>query len=154
MACFSDAGDPERVEHLLEGLLVKRIYGLTRGHEDLNDREELRRDPLLALLVGKRQIRELLAGKSTLKPAELVPAGSPNAERYHKITYSAEALDAVLLDLFLGAHRKAPREIVLDLDATDTPPHGNQEARFFHGYYKPFCYLPLYIFCGEHLLCA
>jgi hypothetical protein len=97
---------------------------------------------------------EPLAGKSTLNRLELTPLGSPAAERYNKISYSAEALDALLVDLFLEAHPRAPREIVLDLDATDTPLHGRQEARFFHGYYGHYCYLPLYVFCGDHLLCA
>jgi len=85
---------------------------------------------------------------------ELTPVGSPAAERYNKISYSAEAIDTLLVDLFLEAHPRAPREIVLDLDATDTPLHGRQEARFFHGYYGHYCYLPLYVFCGDHLLCA
>jgi hypothetical protein len=99
-------------------------------------------------------LEEPLAGKSTLNRLELTPAGSPAAERYNKISYSGEALDTLLVDLFLEAHLRAPREIVLDLDATDTPLHGRQEARFFHGYYGHYCYLPLYVFCGDHLLCA
>ncbi len=152
--CFTDARDPERVEHSLGEMLAQRIYGLALGYEDLNDHEELRHDPLLALLSGKRKIEEPLAGKSTLNRLELTPAGAPLLERYHKITYSPEALDTLLVDIFLEAHRRAPREIVLDLDATDTPLHGKQEARFFHGYYHHYCYLPLYVFCGDHLLCA
>src|SRR5712691_3457152 len=154
VACFTDARDPDRVEHALEQLLAQRIYGLALGYEDLNDHEELRRDPLLALLTGKREMTEPLAGKSTLNRLELTPAGSPFTERYHKISYSPEAIDALLVDVFLEAYRTAPREIVLDLDATDTPLHGEQEARFFHGYYHHYCYLPLYIFSGDHLLCA
>ncbi len=152
--CFSDARDPQRIEHPLEELLAQRLYALALGYEDLNDHEELRRDPLLVLLAGKREIEEPLAGKSTLNRMELTPAGEPHTERYHKITYSPEAIDALLVEIFLEAHAKAPGEIVLDLDATDTPLHGNQEGRFFHGYYNHYCYLPLYIFCGEHLLCA
>ena len=152
--CFTDTRDPERIEHPLDELLAQRIYALALGYEDLNDHEELRRDPLLALLAGQREIGEPLAGKSTLNRLELAPVGSPHGERYHKISYSAEALDALLVEIFLEAHSKAPREMVLDLDATDTPLHGNQEARFFHGYYNHYCYLPLYIFCGDHLLCA
>src|SRR2546425_422586 len=93
-------------------------------------------------------------GKSTLNRMELTPAGCALAERYHKITYSAEAIDVLLVEIFLEAHRKPPTEIVLDLDATDTPLHGRQEGRFFHGYYNHYCYLPLYVFCGDHLLCA
>ena len=152
--CFLDHRDPERIEHPLGELLAQRIYGLALGYEDLNDHEELRRDPLLALLAGKRSLDEPLAGKSTLNRLELTPAGSPLEDRYHKITYSSEALDALLVDLFVEAHQPAPRQIVLDVDVTDTPLHGEQEARFFHGYYNQYCYLPLYIFCGDHLLCA
>jgi hypothetical protein len=99
-------------------------------------------------------VGEPLAGKSTLNRLELTPAGSPAAERYNKIAYSPEAIDELLVTLFLESHRKAPRSIVLDVDATDTPLHGKQEARFFHGYYNHYCYLPLYIFCGDQLLCA
>jgi hypothetical protein len=135
-------------------MLAQRIYGLALGYEDLNDHEQLRQDPLLGVLAGKKDLGEPLAGKSTLNRLELTPAGSPAAERYNKISYSAEALDTLLVDLFLEAHPRAPREIVLDLDATDTPLHGRQEARFFHGYYGHYCYLPLYVFCGDHLLCA
>lgn len=152
--CFTDYRQPERIEHRLEEMLAQRIYGLALGYEDLNDHEQLRQDPLLGVLAGKRDLQEPLAGKSTLNRLELTPAGSPAAERYNKISYSAEAFDTLLVDLFLEAHSKAPREIVLDLDATDTPLHGRQEARFFHGYYGHYCYLPLYIFCGDHLLCA
>jgi hypothetical protein len=152
--CFSDHRHPVWIVHELNELLAQRIYGLALGYEDVNDHEELRRDPLLAVLAGKRRLQEPLAGKSTLNRLELTPAGSPLNDRYHKITYSTEALDALLVDIFLEAHAKAPRQIVLDLDVTDTPLYGNQEERFFHGYYNEYCYLPLYIFCGEHLLCA
>jgi hypothetical protein len=152
--CFIDGRSPERIEHPLGEMLAQRIYGLALGYEDLNDHEELRHDPLLALVAGKREWEAPLAGKSTLNRLELAPAGSSLTERYHRITYSTEALDALLVDIFLEAHSRPPREVVLDLDATDTPLHGNQEGRFFHGYYGHYCYLPLYIFCGEHLLCA
>ena len=152
--CFSDARDPQRIEHELSEMLVQRIYGLALGYEDLNDHEELRNDPLLGMLAGKRDLGAPLAGKSTLNRLERTPSGSPCGERYHKILYSPEAIDALLVDLFLEAHPRAPREILLDLDATDTPLHGKQEGRFFHGYYGHYCYLPLYVFCGDHLLCA
>src|SRR5438477_1488994 len=152
--CFRDARDPQRIEHELSEMLAQRIYGLALGYEDLNDHEQLRNDPLLGVLAGKKDLGEPLAGKSTLNRLELTPVGSPCAERYNKISYSPEALDELLVDLFLEAHRQAPREIVLDLDATDTPLHGRQEARFFHGYYGHYCYLPLYVFCGDHLLCV
>jgi hypothetical protein len=153
-ACFTDTRDAARVEHALSELLAQRIYALALGYEDLNDHEELRRDPLLALLAGKRELAEPLAGKSTLNRLELTPAGAAHGERYHKITYSGQALDALLVEIFLEAHAQPPRQMVLDLDATDTPLHGEQEARFFHGYYGHYCYLPLYIFCEGHLLCA
>jgi hypothetical protein len=154
-AGFRDGRDPARVEHPLPEMLAQRIYGLALGYEDLNDHEQLRHDPLLALLAGKRQLEEPLAGKSTLNRMELTPEASAAAShRYRKITYSPEQLDALLVDIFLEAHRAPPAQIVLDLDAPDTPLHGEQEARFFHGYYGDYCYLPLYIFCGDHLLCA
>jgi hypothetical protein len=152
--CFSDHRDPVWIVHSLSELLAQRIYGLALGYEDLNDHEQWRRDPLLAVLAGKRKLTEALAGKSTLNRLELTPAGSPLNDRYHKITYSGEALDGLLVEIFLEAHKKAPRQIVLDLDVTDTPLYGKQEDRFFHGYYNEYCYLPLYIFCGDHLLCA
>lgn len=152
--CFADYRQPERIEHRLEEMLAQRIYGLAMGYEDLNDHEQLRQDPLLGVLAGKRDLTAPLAGKSTLNRLELTPAGSPFSERYNKITYSSEAIDELLVTLFLESYRKAPAFIVLDLDATDTPLHGKQEARFFHGYYNHYCYLPLYIFCGDQLLCA
>jgi hypothetical protein len=133
VGCFRDGRDRERIEHGLGEMLAQRIYGLALGYEDLNDHEELRHDALLAMLAGKRESGEPLAGKSTLNRLEGTPAGSAGADRYHKIGYSAEALDALLVDIFLEAHRRAPRQIVLDLDATDTPLHGRQEARFFTG---------------------
>ena len=155
-ACFRDGRDPARVEHRLPEMLAQRIYGLALGYEDLNDHEQLRHDPLLALLAGQREPDQPLAGKSTLNRMELTPEGAKAAadDRYHKITYSPAQLDALLVDIFLEAHSVPPAQIVLDLDATDTPLHGQQEERFFHGYYGEYCYLPLYIFCGEHLLCA
>ena len=152
--CFSDHRHPLWIVHELDELLAQRIYGLALGYEDLNDHEELRRDPLLAVLAGKRDLQEPLAGKSTLNRLELTPAGSPINDRYHKINYASESLDELLVDIFLEAHARAPRQIVLDLDVTDTALYGKQEDRFFHGYYNEYCYLPLYIFCGDHLLCA
>jgi hypothetical protein len=154
VGCFTDGRDAERVEHPLAEMLGQRIFALALGYEDLNDHEELRRDPLLALLAGKRALAEPLAGKSTLNRMELTPGDSLAAQRYHKITYSPEALDELLVEIFLEAHPRVPHQIVLDLDVTDTPLHGEQEARFFHGYYGHYCYLPLYVFCGDHLLCA
>jgi hypothetical protein len=154
VGCFQDKRDPERIEHRLQEMLAQRIYGLALGYEDVNDHEQLRADPLLAMLVGKREITEPLAGKSTLNRMELGPGGSASEQRYHKITYSEAALDRLLVDLFLESQETPPPQIILDVDATDMPLYGKQEGRFFHGYYGHYCYLPLYIFCGEHLLCA
>ncbi|HEY1253321.1 MAG TPA: IS1380 family transposase [Terracidiphilus sp.] len=148
--CFRDGRDAEKVEHKLGEMLSQRIYGLALGYEDLNDHEQLRSDPLLALLSGKRKLDEPLAGKSTLNRLELVGRTS----RYHKIGYSAEAIDSLLVNLYIESHAAPPDRIVLDLDATDIPLYGHQPERFFHGYYDSYCYLPLYIFAGDQLLCA
>jgi hypothetical protein len=148
--CFSDGRSPLLVKHQLPEMLAQRIYGLALGYEDLNDHEQLRSDPLLAVLSGKRELDEPLADKSTLNRLEL----TGRSGRYHKIGYSAEALDRLLGDLFLESHSSRPEQIVLDLDATDIPLYGHQPERFFHGYYDSYCYLPLYIFAGDQLLCA
>jgi len=153
-ACFTDTRSPGRVAHRLDELLAQRIYGLALGYEDLNDHEQLRHDPLLGVLAGKKKPEQALAGKSTLNRLELAPKSDPHTERYHKVTYSAAAVDELLVRVFQEAHEHAPSRIVIDLDATDTPLHGRQENRFFHGYYNHYCYLPLYIFCGDHLLRA
>ena len=108
----------------------------------------------LGVLAGKRDLELPLAGKSTLNRLELSPTDAAAAARYHKIGYADEKIDALLVDLFLEAHAAAPERMVLDLDSTDVPLHGHQESRFFHGYYDNYCYLPLYIFAGDHLLCA
>src|SRR5664279_1554110 len=154
-ACFSDYRDPQRIEHRLQELVAQRVYGLALGYEDLNDHDQLRRDPLLAVLVEKSDPgQQVLAGKSTLNRLELTKATVSAQERYKKIVLDHGAVDRLLVDLFLQAHRSAPEQIILDLDATDDPLYGKQEGRFFHGYYGHYCYLPLYIFCGEFLLCA
>jgi len=149
-SCFTDRRSPSLVKHQLAEMLAQRIFGLALGYEDLNDHEQLRNDPLLAVLAGKREVDDPLAGKSTLNRLELVG----RSKRYHKIGYSAESLDRLLGDLFLESHAAPPAEIVLDLDATDIPLYGHQPERFFHGYYDSYCYLPLYIFAGDQLLCA
>jgi len=149
-ACFTDRRRQGRVEHGVEAMLAQRIHGLALGYEDLNDHEQLRHDPLLAMLSGKRESDQPLAGKSTLNRLEL-PGG---AKRYHKIDYESEKIDALLCDLFVESHATPPGEVVLDLDATDIPLYGYRPERFFHGYYDGSCYLPLYIFCGDQLLCA
>jgi hypothetical protein len=164
-ACFTDHRDPDLVEHPVPDLVAQRVYGLALGYEDLNDHDDLRRDPLLATVVGKddptgktRQRRrdrgKALAGKSTLNRLELTPVGADKGSRYKKITCRTRDVERLLVTLFLQAHSRPPERIVLDLDATDDPIHGHQLGRFFHGYYKDYCYLPLYIFCGDHLLCA
>ena len=164
-SCFSDYRAPELVEHTVAELVAQRVYGLALGYEDLNDHDELRRDPLLAVLVEKPDLTgeerrrasdqgTALAGKSTLNRMELGAAKLGERERYKKILLDEAAVDRMLVELFLQAQREPPKEIVLDLDSTDIPLHGEQEERFFHGYYGHYCYLPLYIVCGEHVLCA
>ena len=155
-SCFTDQRDPLRIEHSVEQLVKQRVYGLALGYEDLNDHERLRRDPLLAVLSGKAEpTQQPLAGKSTLNRLELtLPLGDAAQRRYKKILFDPESADRLLVDLFVEAHAVPPAEVILDLDATDDPLHGKQEGRFFHGYYGHYCYLPLYIFAGDHLLCA
>ena len=154
-ACFADYRDPQRIEHTVPELVAQRVYGLALGYEDLNDHDQLRQDPLLAVLVEKSEpSRQALAGKSTLNRLELTKATVSAQERYKKIVLDHGAVDRLLVDLFLQAHRSAPEQIILDLDATDDPLYGKQEGRFFHGYYGHYCYLPLYIFCGDFLLGA
>ncbi len=162
--CFRDHRAAERVEHTIEELARQRVYGLALGYEDLVDHDDLRRDPLLASMVGKRdpggvKRRERdqghgLAGSRTLNRLELSRPETAAEDRYRRISLDEEAVDTLLVDVFIESHRRAPKRIVLDLDATDDPLHGDQEGRFFHGYYDCYCYMPLYIFCGEHLLCA
>ncbi len=155
-ACFTDRRDPRLLEHTVETLVGQRVFGLALGYEDLNDHDELRHDPVFAVLAGKLEAKRSdcapVAGKSTLNRLEHTP--KRDAEKYHKIDYDAASLEALFVDIFLDAHARPPKEIVLDLDPTDDPIHGEQEGRFFHGYYDCYCYLPLYIFCGRFLLCA
>jgi len=154
-ACFTDYRNPDLIEHKVEEMVAQRVYGLALGYEDLNDHEELRNDPLLAVLIEKADpSSQVLAGKSTLNRLELTKETASRKERYKKIVLDHGAVDRLLVQVFLEAHQEAPQEIILDLDATDDPLHGKQEGRFFHGYYGHYCYLPLYIFCGEFLLCA
>jgi hypothetical protein len=154
-ACFTDYRNPDLIEHPVAEMVAQRVYGLALGYEDLNDHEELRNDPLLAVLVEKADpSRQVLAGKSTLNRLELTKETASRKERYKKIVLDHGAVDRLLVEVFLQAHGEEPKEIILDLDATDDPLHGKQEGRFFHGYYGHYCYLPLYIFCGEFLLGA
>jgi hypothetical protein len=164
-ACFTDYRDPESIEHSVFDLVAQRSYGLCLGYEDLNDHDELRRDPALAVMVGKADVKgekrrkesdrgNALAGKSTLNRLERTEAGAASTERYKKIVLNPEGVDRLMVDHFVQSHAQPPKQIILDLDVTDDLIHGNQEGRFFHGYYGNYCYLPLYIFCGEFLLCA
>src|SRR6476646_6170959 len=155
--CFADWRCQELVEHSVETMLMQRICGLALGYEDLVDHDELRHDPVLAILVGKLEARRQdcapLAGKSTLNRLEHAPAAALD-HRYHRIGHDSRAIEQLFVALFLEAHARPPERIILDLDATDDPLHGHQEGRFFHGYYDCHCYLPLYVFCGRHLLAA
>ena len=154
-ACFTDYRNADLIEHTVQELVAQRVDGLALGYEDLNDHEELRGDPLLAVLVEKSDpSQEALAGKSTLNRLELTRETASRKERYKKIVLDHGAVDRLLVQVFLEAYQEAPQEIILDLDATDDPLHGKQEGRFFYGYYGHYYYLPLYIFCGEFLLCA
>ncbi|MGH9620599.1 MAG: IS1380 family transposase [Bryobacteraceae bacterium] len=154
-ACFTDARNPAFVEHEVETLVMQRVVGLALGYEDLIDHDELRHDPVLATLAGKLEARRRdcapLAGKSTLNRLE---RSCPEPTRYAKLAADTAAIEKLFVELFLDAHESVPEQITLDLDATDDPLHGDQEGRFFHGYYDCYCYLPLYIFCGRHLLAA
>jgi Transposase DDE domain group 1 len=153
--CFIDRRRPELVEHLVPTLVGQRVFGIALGYEDINDHDELRHDPVMAVLAGKlaavRKDCAPVGGKSTLNRLEL---SRETATRYHKIAHDPAAIERLFVTLFLEAHKAPPKEIILDLDATDDPLHGHQEGRFFHGYYDCYCYLPLYIFCGRQLLAA
>jgi hypothetical protein len=153
--CFNDGCDPDALLHTVPALIGQRIFAIALGYEDINDHDHLRHDPVLQVLAGKltakRSSCAALAGKSTLNRLEL---SCLEPTRYHKISHNPVAIKGLFVDLFLEAHDRAPNEIILDLDATDDPVHGEQEGRFFHGYYDCYCYLPLYVFCGRHLLAA
>ena len=149
--CFLDGRNQHLVAHSVVEMLSQRVYGLALGYEDLNDHDQLRSDPVFGILAGREDLEEPLAGKSTLNRMEL---GTGTKDRYKKITFWKEGLDELLVNLFIESHQSPPTEIILDVDTTDLPLHGKQEGRFFHGYYDHYCYLPLYIFCGEQVLCA
>jgi hypothetical protein len=153
--CFADSRAPELIEHTVRTLVGQRIFALALGYEDVVDHDQLRHDPTLAVLAGKLSARRKdcapLAGKSTLNRLEL---GGPELTRYHRIAWDGAKIEALFVDLFLEAHQHPPKQIILDLDATDDPLHGHQEGRFFHGYYDCYCYLPLYIYSGSHLLAS
>jgi hypothetical protein len=157
--CFLDHRRPERVKHTVAELVRQRVFLLALGYEDLVDHDGLRSDPLLAHVVGKKASRSSnshasMAGSCTLSRLERTHRETASTDRYARVALDHGAVDRLLVEVFLESFRRAPRRIILDLDATDSPLHGTQEGRFFHGYYGGYCYLPLYIFCGEHLLCA
>lgn len=163
--CFTDHRDPGRIEHTVQELVQQRVFGLCLGYEDLNDHDQLRHDPLLAVLAGKtdplgeqrvshKDRGKGLAGKSTLNRLELTPAGASSKNRYKKIVANVADMQRFLVDAYIAQQRQRPERIVLDVDATNDPLHGHQLGRFFQGYYDQYCYLPLYIFCGDHPLCA
>jgi hypothetical protein len=148
--CFVDRRDPTLIRDSVAELVAQRVYALALGYEDLHDHDQLRQDPMLRLLAGRQEIdQETLAGKSTLQRLE---ANDSAASQYSKIPYWPDAIDELLVNLFVEAHATPPEEIVVDIDTTDVELHGGQVGRFFHGYYDEYCYLPLYIFCGEHML--
>ena len=149
--CFLDSRNQEQVEHSILEMLSQRIYGLALGYEDINDHDQLRTDPVFGILAGREELEQPLAGKSTLNRMEL---GTGAKDRYKKITFWKDWIDELLVKMFLESYQTAPDKIILDMDTTDLPLHGRQEGRFFHGYYDNYCYLPLYIFCGEQILCA
>ncbi len=155
-ACFKDGRRQDRIEHAVETLVAQRIHGIALGYEDLNDHDELRHDPVLGLVSGKVEAKRsdcaALAGKSTLNRLEHAPRTED--DRYRKLSLDEEAMKRLFVSVFLKGQATPPKRIILDLDATDDPIHGDQEGRFFHGYYKCYCYLPLYIFCGRELLLA
>jgi hypothetical protein len=149
--CFLDGRAQWMVRHPILDMVSQRVYGLALGYEDINDHETLRQDPLMHVLAGRETLEQPLAGKSTLNRMEL---GNGEENRYKKITFWKQGIDELLVKIFLESYEKAPEKIILDVDSTDLPLHGQQEGRFFHGYYDSYCYVPLYIFCGEQVLCA
>ena len=162
-ACFTGHRDPARVEHRLATLIAQRVLALAAGYEDINDHDRLRDDGALALatgcddVIGEQRVRErdrghALAASSTLNRLELGEPETADSDRYKRIVADGGKIDSLLVDLFLDSQRRPPQQVVLDLDVTDDAVHGNQEGRFFHGYYGHYCYLPLYITCGEHVL--
>jgi len=164
-ACFRDYRDPQRIEHSLETLISQRVYGIALGYEDLNDHDSLRHDVVMGVLCDKndpsgmergrkRDQGKAVAGKSTLNRLELTPENANEKSRYKKIVAQGEQIEDLIVNAYIETESTAPQQVVLDVDATDDIIYGNQEGRFFHGYYGDYCYLPLYIFCGEYLLCA
>jgi hypothetical protein len=164
-ACFRDYRDPQRIEHSLATLISQRVYGIALGYEDLNDHDSLRHDVVMGVMCERNDPRGMerarqrdqgkaVAGKSTLNRLELTPENANEKSRYKKIVADGEQIEDLIVNAYIETESTAPQQVVLDVDATDDIIYGNQEGRFFHGYYGDYCYLPLYIFCGEYLLCA
>ena len=147
--CFADYRNPDLVTHSLFSIVAQRVLGICCGYEDVVDHDRFRADPVAGMFCGTSVP---LAGKSTINRMELSRSDASSAERYKKIVADFFAMDRLVVDLFMRFHRKRPKEIVLDIDITDDPLHGNQEGRFYHGCYGGYCYAPSYIFCGRHLL--
>ena len=154
--CFTDHRDQRYVKHSLQSLLSQRVFGLALGYEDLNDHNQLRNDPLFALSVGKSDIKQdtTLAGLSTLNRIELTPSALNDKRPDLKIVHHPEKIQKFFVDTALSLHKTEPKEMILDIDSTDDKIHGKQEGRFYHGYYRSYCFLPLYIFWDEQLLSA
>jgi Transposase DDE domain group 1 len=138
--CIADPRSPLLIKHGVRDMLRQRVYGLALGWEDLNDHGALRCDVAVQTAVG---VDREVASAPTLCRLEKW-ADRATAVRLHRL----------LIEQFIASFKSAPKELVLDFDATDNPLHGQQEQRFFHGYYDSYCYLPLYVFCGQQLLCA
>ena len=163
--CFEDYRDPRTIEFTVKELIKQKVFGLALGYEDLNDHDQLRVDPLLAMVCGRadptgedrrceQDKGKPLAGKSTLNRLELYSGDEGRDGKYKKIKSKPEAIEEFFVARFLRVQREVPWRIYLDLDTTDDQVHGNQEGKYFQGHYDSYCYLPLYIFCGDHLLCA
>ena len=149
--CFLDGRNQDQVEHSVREMAAQRVYGLALGYEDLNDHDTLRTDPVFGMVAERSDLSNPLAGKSTLNRMEL---GTGIGDRYKKITFWKAGVDELMVNVFLESHTTPPEQIILDVDTTDLPLYGKQEGRFYHGYYHNYIYLPLYVFCGDHVLCA
>ena len=164
-SCFTDHRDPNRVEHTVDTMIGQRVFALALGYQDINDHDDLRKDSALAMALGHRDLTgsdrsrqrdrgNPLAGSSTLNRLELGRPDSADQDRYKRIAADQEWIDDLIVKLFIEMQGEEPDRIVLDVDATDDPMHGEQEGKFYHGYYESYCYLPLYITCGDHVLTA
>jgi hypothetical protein len=153
-SCCRDHRLKGKTNYSVFELLAQRIFGICLGYEDLNDHDQWRNDPVLGMACGRDPESGNLAGKSTLNRLELSACDGSGEDRYHRLEWDSTAIRQFFVDAFISSHDKPPAQIVLDFDATDDPVHGDQEGRFFHGFYDEYCFLPLYVFAGEHLLAA